>query len=504
MMESLNSGSISKHVGLFRAAVLIALTASFVLGVALRLRYYSYNYSLFFDECALTQNIENRSYGNLSQTLEYDQAAPFGFLYLQKIVISVLGDSEAALRALPLTCGMLAIVAFYFFTRKLLKGWALVAANVLMGVNQLAINYSAICKQYSTEMLVAVVMLMLSYPLFDRSCPRGLFWRNSVILGLLPWFSFSALFMLAGIGIIMACAQASGGRWLVSKRIAWLCLLWVALLLPIYQYSIRPGTLNSSLHTMWAEDYMPLQSLADCLGWIWNKFVEVCEMAFNKRLWFLAAAGITVGTTASVLHRDWAVLAGAAALCVCYGAAALHQYPVRGRLVLFAMPVLILLLVRGYEWLRRMFAGVVLLAADAIVGAALLWCTLSAIKAVFLYPTYIDQPREVLRFARSQWRPGDRLYATPYSTACVLYYRKPLDWAEADFNLNVKSAEDEETTPTRLTTPVLPGRSWLVEMRTPWKRRGESVPVREYFDAHGKWLAQKDVEWTSVTLYEIH
>jgi hypothetical protein len=94
-------------------------------------------------------------------------------------------------------------------------------------------------------------------------------------------------------------------------------------------------------------------------------------------------------------------------------------------------------------------------------------------------------------------------YATPLSTPCVVYYAGVLAWPNSDIILNVVALDGNQRAPDALSAPVSTGRNWLVEMREPWEARGESVPVREYFEARSTKLARKDVEWTSATLYQV-
>ena len=435
--------------------------------------------------------------------MDYDQRRPLGFLYLLKAVTSSLGFGEHALRLVPLICGLGTIAAFYLLTRRIFSGWALVAVNLLMCVNQTAISYSAQAKQYSLELLVAVLMLLLSRPLFDPDCPSKVFWINSLALGLLLWFSFSSVFVLVGIGLALVLDQIWARPERNVARTAGALLLFGALFIPVYAVSMRPGLANPALRAMWMPHYFPLHALSEWPRWIAIKIEEVCVQSFNNRLWPLAGISILFGLVASVRRRDPLLLTGTAGAAACLGAAVLQKYPFSGLLIPLSMPASFFSSVQGINpfapYFRRASGCFHLIAA-----AALLWCVASAIKGYGVQPSFMDEPREALRFVRDSWQPGDRLYATRYSTPCVVYYTSKLNWpSRNNIALNVYALDGAQHSPSALSVPVLTGRDWLVEMRTDWDKRGESVPVREYFEARGQRLAGKDVEWTSATLYQI-
>lgn len=137
------------------------------------------------------------------------------------------------------------------------------------------------------------------------------------------------------------------------------------------------------------------------------------------------------------------------------------------------------------------------------VGVALimLWPMGSAIKRFSVEATFVDEPKLVLDFLREKWQPGDRLYATKLATACVLYYKAGED-SERILSLTPESMAGD---PQKGKDPfhIKSGRNWFVEMRTPWETRGESILVRAFFESKGNAKLQKDVQWSSATLFEI-
>jgi hypothetical protein len=481
-----------------------ALLGVWAVGACLRIRIYAANSSLFLDECALAVNLQHRHFSALSHTLDYNQAAPLGLLYLLKALTGSLGFSEWTLRLLPLICGLGTIVTFYILTRQILTGWALVAANLLMCVNHGAIEYSAQVKQYSLELMVTVLMLLLSAPLFDPNSRSKVLWINALVLGLLPWFSFSSVFVLAGISLAVVLSEVWAPRKHGVQRTAGVLLLFGVLLIPVYMISIRPGMANPGLHAVWTAQFFPLHALSEAPLWIASKIKEICVLTFGGRFWPLAAIGMLFGLVASILRRSLLFLAGTTGALACLGAAVFQKYPFSGRLILFLMPVSILLVVAGYQWLRSLFSRSLGIIADLIAAFVLLWCVASAVRAYAVRPPTADDPREALRFVARHWQTGDRLYTTQLATPCVIYYGPVLDFPISGAILNVVAVNGAQPGPSALSIPISPGRDWLIEMREPWRKRGEAVPVREYFEARGTQLKRKDVEWTSSTLYQVH
>jgi hypothetical protein len=88
------------------------------LGVALRLAYYLANPALSSDEAALALNLMHRSYGELFQQLDVNQAAPPGFLLVQKFAINAFGPGPYILRLFPLVGGVAALLLFYPVSRR--------------------------------------------------------------------------------------------------------------------------------------------------------------------------------------------------------------------------------------------------------------------------------------------------------------------------------------------------------------------------------------------------
>src|SRR5437764_359849 len=84
-----------------------------VLGLVARCVRYFLRFPLWEDECFLCVNLIDRDFAGLLEPLNYRQAAPVLFLWLQLAVTKLLGFSELSLRLVPFLAGLGSIVLFW-------------------------------------------------------------------------------------------------------------------------------------------------------------------------------------------------------------------------------------------------------------------------------------------------------------------------------------------------------------------------------------------------------
>src|SRR3990172_6942227 len=142
-----------------RAATLfvILISLALLLGAFLRINRFLLNRSLYIDEALLALNIIERTPLQLLGQLSFDQAAPFGFTLLVKLLTMAFGISEPVLRFLPLMAGLVSLPLFYLVANRWLPRWASLLAVVLFAVSDALANYAVQLKQYSSD--VALTLL---------------------------------------------------------------------------------------------------------------------------------------------------------------------------------------------------------------------------------------------------------------------------------------------------------------------------------------------------------
>ncbi|MDX6407719.1 MAG: hypothetical protein QOE13_790, partial [Gaiellaceae bacterium] len=174
------------------------------IGVLIRLVRYAADRSLWLDEAYLALNLKGRSYGDLIGTLDFNQAAPPLFLFIEKAVMGVFGDSEYALRLFPFAAAIGSMVLAYPVARRYLSPRAVPVALLFFAVLEPFAFFGAEVKQYSSDILVTLVLLYLCARAVDaetRAFPR---WIAAIAVAGIVGVSLSypSAFVLAGV----ACA----------------------------------------------------------------------------------------------------------------------------------------------------------------------------------------------------------------------------------------------------------------------------------------------------------
>jgi uncharacterized membrane protein len=144
-----------------RVAARVGFLGALALGIAIRAVDFLNCRSLGLDEARLAVNVASRSLLELLRPLDLDQTAPPLFLWGERLVFQLLGHSDCGLRLLPVAAGTAAVLLMYPLALRFLSGAEARLAAMIGIFCPLLITYSNAMKQYSVELLVAVLLLLL-------------------------------------------------------------------------------------------------------------------------------------------------------------------------------------------------------------------------------------------------------------------------------------------------------------------------------------------------------
>ncbi len=331
---------------MFRLSLLLL-----ALGTFLRLVFFLSRPPLWGDEAMIAVNFAGDPLSWL-HGLRFNQTASFGYLLLSAGVIRVFGDGVLALRAVPLLAGLASLILFQVLARRVLGDpWSVLAVG-LLAVSAPAIYYSGEVKPYSLDVLVATGLLLVVLP-GEMSRERAGWAALAALVGVL--FSQASVFVLSGGALWLWFRGPGPGR-----RLA---VLWGLVALAgylLYSRAMHPGT-SALMDSFWADTFLPLRL---DLPLYWKAFTGLFDRVLGSPLpWMAGMVGLWGAVhpenrkVATLLFLPLAVAAGASLLHA-YPFSPLRDGPRMGRLFLFELPGLILLVALGLKRLGR--AGPVL------------------------------------------------------------------------------------------------------------------------------------------------
>jgi len=190
-----------------RNLFILAASCFILLKIYLIINLYLQGFPLWCDEMLLSKSITLQSFFKTMTFLQEAQTAPPVFVLLSYINTFIFGINEYTLRIIPFLSGVLAVFAFSFQALKMFKTkTAVLAALILFTFNTPSIYYSAEFKQYSSDILICI-LLILSYGFLtfkNLNAKRTFLYAAAAFFSVLS--SFPALFIIPFI-IFLKCLE---------------------------------------------------------------------------------------------------------------------------------------------------------------------------------------------------------------------------------------------------------------------------------------------------------
>jgi len=314
---------------------------SVAIGVVLRLVQYLHHTSYWNDEAALVMNILHRGFADLLRPLDFAQAAPPLFLWLERLIYRAGGSSEFVLRALPVLMGLVALPCFALLAWRLLRPSAAAWAVAWYAINDRIIPQVTEVKQYSADLLFSTLLLLAAFGP-RRATPARRLALISLVASVGIWFSFTTAIVFAGIALALLPQLIRRPRGLFAC-IA--CMILALLSAALLAHVILAHPHDPYLDEFWADHFADLHHPAT---WFAGALFELGDYPFASfgvlvlliaalGAWTLAKEGNKTVVAAAVLTLTLAVAMSAARL-----------YPFGGqRITLYLFPLLFLLMGAG-------------------------------------------------------------------------------------------------------------------------------------------------------------
>lgn len=468
-----------------------------LLGLFLRGRQFYLPRSLWMDESFLALNIIDRDFVELAGPLDYEQGAPLGFLWGTKGSTILFGENARAIRLMSLLMGSLALGLFFPVARQFVSAATALVALGLFAILPPMIYYSAELKPYSAD--VAMCLLILLFAVRVQREPAR--WGNWLWLGAVGaaaiWLSFPAVFVLAGVGIVLGCQPILYGtgsnRWPVLTMGA----AWLLSFAGHYQLCMKHLASHNGLRVWWHNyyhAYLPLPpNQFDDFKWFLDKGLGVFADPVGLSTAGIALVCFLAGLQSLAARSRLRLALLLAPMLVVLLASGFEKYPFANRMILFLTPLLVILVAEGARHIREpgRALGAVGMAVLLLLFVHPALAVVDQVKRGEAYsnpiiPNTVEEIEPLMAYLNSNWRPGDKILVFRESQFAYRFYARQLGMQDRPFQ--VLNSHEPWNVEQQSQFDELPGhpRVWLVFSRTEGLTGHDHEPLLMIFDRLGK------------------
>lgn len=322
---------------------------------------------MWLDETFLVSNFkENSGVMWVFKPLQHNQIAPPIFLFCTKAVTLFFGENEFSFRLIPFIAGIFSIFVFYYLSKIVLKTKpAIILANFLFSINFLLIRYTSEFKQYGTDILIfMLVLIWLSKAPKLQNPDFKTILKYSLLFLILFLTSQPVIFLLFGFILYNALSCIKQNR---TDFFGLFKIISVSFIPLIFIFAYKLAMPEDIVYTM--QNYWENQ----ILGFI--SFNNVKDVLFANYEFFTFGAEymaffvpfVLIGFFVFVFKKTTLSKIFLFSLAGALLASILHLYPFVSRLILFLLPFEILFIAQCFDFkiahkkMRIIFSSIVII-----------------------------------------------------------------------------------------------------------------------------------------------
>lgn len=390
---------------------IVFLIIIIILGIILRIIFYSYDRPFWNDECALALNIVDYNFLNYFKPLNYGQAAPPFFLIISALFSKIIPGDALSLRFLPLISSILSIFVFYFLSKNILKRKAsVIFALILFCFNYQLLYYAQEFKQYSSDVLIFITILnSYFYIKLDNYDTKKLLIMGSAY-ALAIWLSFTSLFAIFAVLCVLFLKNIKD-----YKKIL---LLFFPVIISFLLFYISQSHLSSSkfLHDYWSDGFINKN-----FNNFFSVFLQFFIFGFNNLflLLFFVIGLISNLFTAKNQKSSLIFIPLFVAILLSY----FSIYPLSSRVSLYLIPIFILFIAKTIDAVtfknKVINYGICLI----IISVGVSFPIINSIYKIGLKKFDYENIIAPLQMAKEKMAPDDILYISDGAGISYQYYK---------------------------------------------------------------------------------
>jgi len=397
----------------------------FVAAIALHSTHFIFRTSMWFDELTGALNVRDHSFYELAtQSLDYNQVAPVGFLLLEKLSTVILGVNDHAYRLFPFIFSLISLLLFLNISKHFFKGIALLSVFTLCAGSVALWYYGGEAKQYAGDITASLFIVWSALQLMNTDLKEVTFWVIAIGGFILILCSLPAI-VIAPLVLAVVFTSLLKKQINLSKQSFYLiAFVWglACLLLACYAKFIISTTVQDAMSNYWSRGFVPLNNLGEGLSWILSGLKK--ELNFFLTAWmqdvypsiqFISLA-LLIFSVPGIIYLSkkykWCMLILFAPLITALLLSIFRVLPFDSRVAVYATWPLVSSGIAGIktlqQWIPRLFPVALSAAVSLTIALPILLITIF-IKTE--RPPFNAQPTQlVLHELKKQWQPGDLLF----------------------------------------------------------------------------------------------
>lgn len=315
------------------------------LGLVLRLYHYGRNPAVWHDEAAIVINIIRKNFLELLGPLYASATGPPIFLWLQKSVTLLFGDSTYALRLVSVLASCAGLVVFLRLAPRTLAPLGAFCAVLLVACSDRLLWHAAEARHYSTDFLVAAILLTLLHRTATWPTPRRI-QLFALLSPVVIFSSYPGVFLCGGIFVALLPAMLREKRWAAGVLFS----LTIGLAFIAFAFLTIRFQRSAAMDAAWVQTFPDWQRPWSVPYWAARSTVSVFDYICRPIGGILLAAAVMGGFRFWRGGRRELVLFALTPMLLAMIAAFGKAYPYTGaRTMVFAMPALALMIGGGID-----------------------------------------------------------------------------------------------------------------------------------------------------------
>jgi len=416
-----------------------AAMAALGLGIIIRLWVYLSGYAFWLDEAMVFLNIQNRSFAELTEPLDYNQMAPIGWLMMQKSMISIFGGSEYSMRFPALLFACLSMVICYQTAKQWMTAHGAFLTALLIALMPPVLIYAVALKPYVSDIFFAAAILAVTLECLREDKSSWVKLGLLFLIGTAGIFaSLPSVIILASAGVTLALKAGLEKHYDELLKLSVLGITWLIIFAFVYlTFHGQPSEVTSWMRDdAWVGSMAPIPFTSlSSLIWYPSRLQNLMAYWFTDEGSFFALTFFVLGLLHLTLSsRVYVAVLLALPIIIALLVSMMGLYPLSSRLSVYLIPSTIFAVAFGFDFLvaRSKEARFAAYLFGGIFCLTILWRVFSIVTAPAA-PLATENVHPALQILTDQRKDDDMIY--------VYYGAIPTYWVYRDRYEGLRSAE---------------------------------------------------------------